>query len=459
MNIFIHRRDLRINDNTTINLLSKKHGDITPIFIFTPEQIDQKKNEYFSNNLVQFMCESLTSLNSEYNKKKSRLNLFEGDIIDVLDEIKKTNNINSVGFNADYSPYSKKRDNNIKNWCDKNNVSFFMKEDMLLVNVLNNKNYPNEKPYEIFTHFANYQKKNYVVKKPSRNRPKFNDIKINNKYSIDIKNINKFYKENKSIMCHGGRDNGEKKLADLRKQTKYAELRNNLDYETTRLSPYINLGIVSIREVYHKSVNLFGEDSALVNELWWRDFFYNILHHNPYVVGNAMNEKFKNVKWDNNELLFKKWKEGKTGFPIVDACMNELNTTGFLHNRGRMVVASFLTKHLFTDWKWGEKYFAQQLIDCNVSANNGGWQWTASTGVDSHRTFYRVFNPWLQIAKFDEDCIYTKKWLPVLANIPNEHIKKWDKYYKQYQGKIDYPSPVVDHPTRRDYALKKLKSY
>ena len=459
MNIFIHRRDLRNNDNTTMNYMSKKVGDLTPIFIFTPEQIDRKKNEYFSNNLVQFMCETLKELDEDYKNKKSRLNCFEGDIIKVLDSIHKFKKINSLGFNADYSPYSKKRDAKIEKWCDDNKVTFFKKEDMLLVNILDNKNYPNEKPYEIFTHFMNYQRKNYNVKKPSRNRIKLDNINIDSKFKVNIKDISKFYENNPDIMCHGGRKNGEKKLRDINKQDKYPQLRNNLDYETTRLSPYINLGVVSIREVYNRTLQLFDEEHSLISELWWRDFFYNVLHHNPHVVGLEMNEKFRGIKWDNNELLFKKWKEGKTGFPIVDACMNELNTTGFLHNRGRMIVASFLTKHLFTDWRWGEIYFAQKLIDCNVSANNGGWQWTASTGVDSHRTFYRVFNPWLQIEKFDEDCIYTKKWLPVLADIPIKHIQKWDKYHKLYAKKIDYPSPILDHATRRDYALKKLKRY
>lgn len=459
MNIFIHRRDLRNNDNYTMNYMSRKVGDLTPIFIFTPEQIDKKKNEYFSNNLVQFMCETLHELNENYKEKKSRLNCFEGDIIEVLESIHNFKKINSLGFNADYSPYSKKRDDKIEAWCEKNKIKLFKKEDMLLVNIIGNKNYPNKKPYEIFTHFMNYQRENYTVKKPSRNRVKLANNNIASEFKIEVKNISKFYEDNPDIMCNGGRTNGRKKLNDIKKQDKYPQLRNNLDYETTRLSPYINLGVVSIREVYNKTLDLFGEDHSLISELWWRDFFYNILYHNPEVVGLEMNEKFRGIKWDNNELLFKRWKEGKTGFPIVDACMNELNTTGFLHNRGRMIVASFLTKHLFTDWRWGEKYFAQKLIDCNVSANNGGWQWTASTGVDSHRTFYRVFNPWLQIEKFDEDCIYTKKWLPALAEIPIKHIQKWDKYHKMYKGKIDYPSPILDHATRRDYALKKLKRY
>lgn len=459
MNIFIHRRDLRNIDNTTMNHMSRKMGDITPIFIFTPEQINKKQNEYFSNNLVQFMCETLNELSENYTSKKSQLHLFEGDIIKVLESIYSDTKINSIGFNADYSPYSKKRDTKIENWCELKKIKFYKKEDMLLVNILNNKNYPNKEPYEIFTHYMNYQRANYTVRDPSKNRVKLSNINIKSSYKINLEKISKFYTVNKNIMCNGGRKRAMKKLNDIKKQDKYPELRNNLDYETTRLSPYINLGVVSIREVYEKTLSLFGEEHSLINELWWRDFFYNILHHNPEVVGLEMNDKFRGIKWDNNELLFKKWKDGNTGFPIVDACMKELNTTGFLHNRGRMIVASFLTKHLFTDWRWGEKYFAQKLIDCNVSANNGGWQWTASTGVDSHRTFYRVFNPWLQIAKYDEDCTYTKKWLPVLSDIPINHIKKWDKYHKLYKDKIDYPSPIVDHATRRDYALKKLKRY
>ena len=461
MNIFIHRRDLRLVDNTTLNFICKNKtiNNISPIFIFTPEQIDPKINSYFSNNLVQFMCESLEELHNDYATKNSTLNFFYGDYIKVLESIHKKYNINSVSFNVDYSPYAIKRDNNIKAWCKDNNIKCFSKEDMLLVNIIDNKNYPNEKHYEIFTHFKNYQIKNYSIKKVSKQKliNCLNKDSLFTKYSIDKSKLDTFYTKNKNIMCNGGRKKGEQKLEHINKQDKYPTLRNNLDYETSRLSPYINLGLVSIREVFSRVEKLYGLNHSLISELWWRDFFYNILYRNPSVVGNAMNSKFRNIKWDNNKILFNKWKNGMTGFPIVDACMNELNKTGYLHNRGRMIVASFLTKHLFTDWKWGEKYFAQKLIDYNISANNGGWQWTASTGVDSHRTFYRVFNPWLQIAKFDKDCKYTKKWLPSLKDVPNEHIKKWDKYYRKY-SKIDYPKPIVNHAERRDYALNRLKS-
>lgn len=459
LNIFIHRRDLRCIDNTALNFMSKNFGAITPIFIFTPEQIKPENNEYFCHNLVQFMCESLEDLDQKYQNLGGNLNFFEGDIVQVLQNIHTKHPIQSVGFNADYSPYAAIRDQKIADFCQENEITVVKQEDILLVNILNQKNYPNQRPYEVFTPFMNYQKKTYQVRLPDEYEPKVRPLNLDTKFRISVEKIGKFYETNPNIYCHGGRAEGLKRLDGIKNQGKYVTHRNNLDYETTGLSPYLNLGLVSCRETYQNAVKKFSKDHTLVTELWWRDFFYNILYYFPKNVGNAMNKKFRDRQWDDDVKGFEKWKAGQTGFPIVDACMNQLNTTGFLHNRGRMIVASFLTKHLFTDWRWGEKYFASKLIDCNVAANNGGWQWTASTGVDSHRSFYRVFNPWLQTAKFDENCVYTKKWLPVLKDVPNEHIKKWDQFYKKYEKKLDYPVPICDHKERRENALAKLKEW
>lgn len=456
LNIFIHRRDLRCFDNTTLNHMSTYKEGVTPIFIFTPEQIIKSKNEYFNDNLVQFMCESLESLDGEYQSKGGRLNLFEGDIIQVLESIHQYKPISSVGFNADYSPYSKIRDDKIEIWCNTKNIKFVKQEDMLLVNIMDKINYPNNKPFDVFTPFMKYQRKNYEVEKPSKQRIKLQNVDIESKFRIPTDKISKFYTHNPKLHCHGGRKMGLKCLKDLDQQQNYKQMRMNLDYRSSEMSPYLNLGIISIREAYDRTLSLYSEDHHLIFEIWWRDFYYNVMYRYPHVVGNALNKNFTNVPWDNNLEWFEKWKNGKTGFPIVDAAMVELNTTGFINNRARLIVASFLTKDLYIDWRWGEKYFANKLIDCNVSANNGGWQGCAGTGTDKQ---IRIFNPWLQVSRYDKNCNYVKKWLPQLKGIPNKDIHEWDKCWKKYINAIDYPAPMVDHEERREYAVRKLTPY
>ena len=175
------------------------------------------------------------------------------------------------------------------------------------------------------------------------------------------------------------------------------------------------MGVLSIREVYERIENKLGKNSGIINELYWRDFYYNILYHYPHIVGNSFKKTYDKIKNGLKEN-FEKWCNGETGFPIVDACMKQLNTTGYTHNRGRMIVSSFLTKDLQIDWRWGEKYFATQLVDYNISANNGGWQWSAGTPTDA-QPYFRIFNPWTQSEKFDSECKYIKKWLPVLEDI------------------------------------------
>jgi len=456
MNIFIHRRDLRIIDNTTL-LSMYKIKNIIPIFIFTPEQIDKENNEYFSNNLVQFMCESLVDLQNIYKKKNSDLYFFYGDVINILDNINEKTKIQNIGFNTDYSPYSKKRDNQIIKWCQENDTNIYNEEDMLLTNIINNKNYNGDSPYKVFTPFMNFQKNNFIVKKPSQKKINFGKLKkINYKFLMNENDMEDFYKKNPYILCKGGRIYAKKKIKELENQKMYQKKRDLINYETSRLSPYINLGLISIREVYYSILNLFDVNHSLITELYWRDFYYNILHHNSYILEKPFKINYDNIIWDNNSEYFKKWCQGITGFPLVDACMRELNQTGYMHNRGRMIVASFLTKDLFIDWKWGEKYFANNLIDCNISANNGGWQWASGSGTDA-QPYFRIFNPWTQSEKYDPKCIYIKKWIPELLNISNDSIHKWFTKYKDYN--INYPNPIVIHSDRRKYVIEKYKQY
>ncbi len=463
MNIFIHRRDMRIQDNTTLLEMSEKLGEISPIFIFNPQQIYEKNNKYFSNNLVEFLCNSLQDLDKYYKKKNIKLNLYEGETISVLNNIHNSNKINnknkikSLGFNRDYSPFSKKRDKEIENWCKKNNIEFYCLEDMLLSDIEseNGLNPSKKKPYVVFTPFMKNLKK-YDVREVNTKNVKGSNISIKTNNSIDIEKLGKYYEENENRHVIGSRKEGIKILKNIKSFNSYDKERSNLSYSTTNLSAYINLGLLSIREIYYTFREKLGNDCGLISELYWRDFYYNILYHFPKVIGKSFKDEYNKVQWSKNKTNLEKWKLGKTGYPVVDAAMTQLNTTGYMHNRGRMIVASFLTKDLQIDWKEGERYFANQLIDYNMSANNGGWQWAAGTGTDA-QPYFRIFNPWTQSQKFDSDCSYIKKWLPVLKDIPNKHIHQWDKYCKEHD--IDYPEPIVDHSEARKLTLEMYKKY
>jgi deoxyribodipyrimidine photo-lyase len=238
----------------------------------------------------------------------------------------------------------------------------------------------------------------------------------------------------------------------------YDNERNDLKKETTHLSAYIKFGCVSIREVYYKILLKLGKSNGLINELIWRDFYMNITYYYPKILqgqisikkkNQPLKDKYKIIKWSKNNKFYKKWCNGETGFPIVDAAMTQLNTTGYMHNRCRMIVACFLCKDLLLDWRLGEKYFATKLVDYDPMSNSGGWQWSSSVGADS-QPYFRIFNPWAQQIKFDPECKYIKKWLPILSECPVNHIHKWYEYHNNYDV---YCKPIVDHDIMRKKAL------
>ena len=459
MNIFIHHRDIRINDNTTLNKMSESVENIVPIFIFTPEQIDKEKNEYFSNSLVYFMCNSLEELYLDYKSKKGKMNFYYGNTLKIIKEINNEYKINSIGFNVDYSPFARNRDNEIINWSKKNNITIFYEEDMLLVPIMTGNTFKKNTsdPYKKFTPFKNYLKQMYKIRKIKNNKISFYNKNLKTTNSINISYFKNFYENENNLNVLSGRKEGLKKLNLIKEQKEYNKMRNFLSYKTSNISAYINLGLISIRELYFKIIEKLGNNNNLIDELYWRDFYYNILYFYPHVVGNSFNKKYDNIKWNNDKNNFKKWCQGKTGFPIIDACMRQLNKTGYMHNRGRMVVASFLTKDLLIDWKWGEKYFATKLIDYNISANNGGWQWASGSGTDS-QPYFRIFNPWTQSKTYDKDCLYIKEWINELKNVENKDIHNWFKTYKNYPN-TDYPKPIIDHDVERLNALKIYKKY
>jgi deoxyribodipyrimidine photo-lyase len=266
--------------------------------------------------------------------------------------------------------------------------------------------------------------------------------------------MSKFTKLNIYILSHGGREAGLKVLENaLKTQKQYSKTRDILSIPTSLLSPYIKFGCVSIREVFHKFRNI----KDLIRQLIWREFYMNILYAHPNVLGHAMKPNYNKIRWKTNSKYLHAWKNGTTGYPIVDAGMRQLNTSGYMHNRARLIVASFLTKTLLIDWREGEKYFAQKLVDYDPASNNGNWQWIASTGADS-QPYFRIFNPFHQSEEVDEDAIYIKTWVPELKDIPSKEIHNWDKYYMEYKNKINYPAPIVDYSIQKEKAIEMYSS-
>lgn len=458
MSIFIFRRDLRIADNVGLLELQKHTKEFVPIFIFTPEQITTK-NKYRSENAIQFMIESLLELQQEFKKRGGDMLFFQGDNLSILKRIHKTIGLEHIGFNRDYTPYARKRDEMIEKWAEKEGIQCHITDDYLLSPTIGVLNKSDGNPYTVFTPFKNNGLKLSVPK------PRGNAIK-----SIPSKStIQSFttmckpegipsYSINDNKLVRGGRTQGLVKLQGIKKMGKYNQTRNNPSIQTTELSAYIKFGNLSIREVYHKIKGLHGLESGLISQLFWREFYFYIAYYFPHVLkGDALVDKYDKVKWIKNPSELEKWKKGITGYPIVDAGMRQMNETGYMHNRLRLITSNFLNRMLGMDWREGEMYFAQLLTDYDPSVNNGNWQWTASVGVDTKPYFQRLFNPWLQSEKFDKDAIYIKKWIPELKNIPPEHLHHWDEHYMKYP-KLNYPKPVVDYKKARERSVNMYRA-
>ncbi|MGV8086745.1 MAG: cryptochrome/photolyase family protein [Candidatus Woesearchaeota archaeon] len=452
--LHIFRRDLRIEDNTSLIHALENSEKVIPCFIFDDRQI--KDNSYKSNNALQFMIECIIDLDTQLQKKGGRIYLFSGIAEEIIEKLINTLKIDAVFYNKDYTPFSKKRDDNINLICKRNNVYFKSFADVLLnepERILKN----DGKPYTIFTPYLKKAKliqirspqnntyKNYYSNKILIEKSKdiFKKILADNNIDNKVNNNNQGNNRLKNnVILKGGRTNAIKLLNNISKLKEYAVTRNIPSINgTSFLSAHNKFGTVSIREVYHTIEHELGIDHILINELYWRDFFTHIAYHFPYVFQNAFNKKYDKIKWSYDEKKFKLWCDGKTGFPLVDSGMRQLNRTGWMHNRVRMVTASFLVKDLHIDWRLGEKYFAQKLIDYDPSVNNGNWQWAASTGCDA-QPYFRIFNPWMQQEKFDYECKYIKEWISELQNISPKEIHK---IYINNLKNTTYPKPIVDH--------------
>lgn len=450
--IFIFRRDLRIADNKGLQYALHNHKKVIPVFIFTPEQIGSS-NKYRSENAIQFMAESLKDLDTELKNKGSRLHIFQGENEKVISNIICTIPVCEIIYNRDYTPYSISRDKKIQALGKKKNIKVTEVEDYLL-RPMGDLLKKDGKPYTVFTPFFNHGKK-FSIDKPKRthttNLTKTNKLKTSSLIQ---------YTKNKNILAHGGRKQGLSRLKSIPKQSKYNTTRNMLEDFTTLLSPYIKFGCVSIREVFWACHKNLSSTNQLFAQLFWREFYYYIVYYFPRVLkGKCFNEKFDAVKWPWEKSYFDHWCNGTTGIPIVDAGMRELNATGYMHNRARLITSNFLNRLLGINWQKGEMYFAQQLTDYDPAVNNGNWQWIASCGTDPKPYFQRLFNPWLQSKKYDPDAAYIKKWIPELTDIPPKEIHQWNKYCKDYELKtLGYPAPIIDTAEARKKSVALYRS-
>lgn len=442
--LFIFRRDLRLQDNRGLIAALKAADEVILSFIFNPEQIEQ--NPYRNDRCLQFMIESLEELENEISAHKGKLYLFYGHPEKIVEECIKNLHIDGVFINYDYTPYSIQRDKKIKEACSKHSVHFQAEHDLLLHPIEETVKVKGE-PYSVFTPFYNHASK-FEVALPQKN--------LDNRFyakTITFSEDGTIYSKilpKRITQAPGGRRACLNILNNLKAFSSYASERDlPAQDKTTYLSAHLKFNTCSVREVYYAIINHLGTDSELIRSLYWREFFTVISFHFPHVFQGAFKIKFKKILWNDNKELFQLWCKGQTGFPIVDAGMRELNQTGFMHNRVRMITASFLIKDLHINWQWGEKYFAQQLIDYDPAVNNGNWQWVAGTGCDA-QPYFRIFNPWSQSKKFDPDCLYIKKWIPELKFLPPKTIHSWDQ---KHTSLANYPSPILDHSKEAKIAL------
>ncbi|WP_420575323.1 cryptochrome/photolyase family protein [Ekhidna sp.] len=422
--IFWFRRDLRLEDNRGLYHAHKESFPVQPVFIFDTNILDELPKK---DARVEFIHQEIIRLQGEISKKGGAMDVRIGKPTEVWKNLLNDYDIKAVWANKDYEPYARDRDKKIYDLLKENGIEFKAKKDHVIFEkdeIVKD----NGAPYVVYTPYSKLWKKSLEGGHLSASKSE----EASNWFQTKPKEI-------PSLETIGfepvGIEFPDRKLNESI-VSKYDETRDIPAIRgTSRMSLHLRFGTVSIRELTRQAKSL---NEKYLNELIWRDFYQAILWHFPQVVDTNFNRKYDRIKWRNNEEEFEKWKKGKTGYPIVDAGMRELNETGFMHNRVRMIVASFLTKHLLIDWRWGEAYFAEKLLDYELASNNGGWQWAAGTGVDA-QPYFRIFNPYSQTDKFDKDRKYINKWVPE-------------------NGTQYYPKPIVDHKAARERCLEAYKS-
>jgi deoxyribodipyrimidine photo-lyase len=459
--IFLFHRDLRLEDNTALIKAAADGYEILPMFVFPPEQIDPKKNRYFSHNAVQFMTESLHDLDSQIKKKGGDgVMLLYGDQVAELKKlIGHVKGVSALYCNQDYTVYAKRRDADIQKMCEELGVSFQTEEDYGLVGIHEGL-VENERPYMVLSQYYKYLQNHMEIRRPRPFHGKFSSVpSIPWRFAVgDMSNL---YHKNPEVVVQGGRTHALKQMDAIKNLKDYGEKR---DYpalpKTSLMSAFLKFGCVSVREMYWHTRDIFGKHHSLLRELVFRDFYMKIYGLKPELQrGRALHDRLdKAIPWRYDKKLFKAWCEGRTGFPIVDAGMRQLNTIGWQHNRVRMVTSNILTKYLLIDWRWGERYFAQQLVDYDPASNAMGWQWSSSVGPDAVPYFRAPFNPFTQSKKFDPDAEYIKRWVTELAEVDPKDIHKWgeEKVRAKYPG-LSYPAPLVDQKEASRRAVEVYK--
>ncbi len=426
VNIFWFRRDLRLHDNAGLYHALKSDSPVVPVFIFDKiilDQLEEKKDKR-----VEFIHDALIEMQEKLERIQSSLEVYYGTPEEAFKKLIADYNVQNVFTNHDYELYAIERDERIKDLLAEKSIAFKTYKDQVIFEkgeVLKE----DGKPYTVYTPYSkkwkttltDFYAKSYPVEKYYGNFFKQSPRRIPSLGSMGFKETGKIFPS---------KNPGE----DLLKH--YDETRDFPGIEgTSRLGIHLRFGTISIRKLVAKAKEV---NAVFLNELIWREFYMSILWHFPHVGRQkAFKPEYDNIKWRNNETEFEKWCKGQTGYPIVDAGIRQLNETGYMHNRVRMIVASFLCKHLLIDWRWGEAYFAEKLLDFDFAANNGGWQWVAGSGCDA-APYFRIFNPQLQTENFDKDLKYIKKWVP------------------EFQ-EFDYPKPIVEHTAARDRCLKVYK--
>jgi deoxyribodipyrimidine photo-lyase len=421
INIFWLRRDLRLHDNTGFYHALQDNFPVLPVFIFDANITDQLEDK--DDPRVEFIYNTLAEIQKTLRHTGSSMLVRRGEPLKIWQKLVYDFNINAVYTNHDYEPYAIGRDENIKKLLEEFGISFNTFKDQVIFEK-NEVMKDDGKPYTVYTPYRIKWSKLLQAKGvlPFPSQEYLHKLIKTEPFSMP------------SLSDIGFHSSGYTFPDNLLSETIVQNYDKRRDYPgidgTTRLSLHLRFGTCSIRNLVQKALEL---NETWLSELVWREFFMMILYNFPYVVDQPFKKKYDKMSWRNDKQDFQRWCDGQTGFPIVDAGMRELNQTGFMHNRVRMITASFLTKHLLIDWRWGERYFARKLLDYELSSNNGNWQWAAGCGCDA-APYFRIFNPATQTKKFDSDLVYIKKWVP--------------EFNSQ-----KYPKPIVDHTFARERAL------
>ena len=404
VSVFWFRRDLRLEDNCALfHALNSKYR-VLPVFIFDENILNELPKK---DARVTFIYETLKNINSELANFNSSLYIKKGNPSDIWDTIFEEFKVKNIFFNKDYEPYAKERDGKVELLCKQKNINVFTFKDQVIFEESEIVK-ADGLPYSVYTPYKNKWLQKYRLNTLNEYESEsFKDSFFNSSFAFPSLNTIGFVESEIKVLPF-----------NFKCINKYQDIRDIPAFETSNTSVYLRFGTISVRKlVNYASVT----NEIYLSELIWREFFMQILFHYPKVVNENFKSKYNFIPWRNNEAEFKKWCEGKTGYAIVDAGMRQLNKTGYMHNRVRMITASFLCKHLLIDWRWGEAYFAEKLFDFELSSNNGNWQWVAGTGCDS-APYFRVFNPQTQQQKFDPELKYIKKWIPDFNNAAIEEM-------------------------------------